>query len=52
MLENPAANATSPNGRFVVSISTRAVCMRWARANASGPAPTTACNSRSSWRMV
>ena len=52
MLEKPAANATSPNGRSVVSISTRAVCVRWARASASGFAPTSACSSRSSWRVV
>ena len=52
MLEKPAANATSPNGRSVVSISTRAVCARCARASASGLAPTSACSSRSSWRVV
>ena len=39
-LPNPAANATSVNGSVVVSISTRAVWARWARAMASGPAPS------------
>jgi hypothetical protein len=52
MLENPAANATSPNGRSVVSINTRAVCVRCARARARGLAPTSACSSRSSCRVV
>ena len=45
-LENPAANATSAIGRSVVSISSRAVCARWARARASGPAPSSATSSR------
>ncbi len=52
MLANPAAKAMSLNGRSVVSMSTRAVCTRCARANASGPAPTSACSMRSSWRVV
>jgi hypothetical protein len=52
MLENPAANATSPNGSSVVSINTRAVWLRCALANARGFAPTSACSSRSSWRVV
>ena len=39
-LAKPAANATSVNGRSVVSISSRAVWARWARARASGPAPS------------
>ena len=52
MLEKPAAKATSPNGRSVVSISTRAVWARCARASASGLAPTSACSRRSSWRVV
>ncbi len=39
MLEKPAAKATSAMGSAVVSISTRAVWARWARARAIGPAP-------------
>lgn len=46
--ENPAAKATSAMGRAVVSMSTRAVWARWARARASGPAPSSA----SSWRSI
>ena len=42
MLANPAAKATSAKGSPVVSISTRAVWARWARARARGPAPTSA----------
>jgi hypothetical protein len=42
MLAKPAANATSPRGIVVVSTSRRAVCARWARARASGPAPSSA----------
>ena len=42
MLANPAANATSAIGRSVVSMSSRAVCARWARARASGPTPSSA----------
>ncbi len=52
MLAKPAANAISLNGMSVVSMSTRAVWTRWARARASGPAPTSACSMRSSWRVV
>ena len=52
MLEKPAANATSLNGNSVVSMSTRAVCVRCALASASGSAPTSACSRRSSWRVV
>jgi hypothetical protein len=47
MLGKPAAKATSVNGSAVVSISSRAVCARWARASASGPAPSSA----TSWRL-
>jgi hypothetical protein len=46
MLAKPAPNATCANGRFVVSMSTRAVWARCARASAIGPAPTSA----TSWR--
>ena len=52
MLANPAANATSPIGSAVVSISSRAVCARCARASASGPAPSSASSCRSSWRTL
>ena len=48
MLANPAANAMSPIGSVLVSISSRAVCARCARASASGPAPSSA----SSWRSI
>ncbi len=47
-LENPAANATSAMGNRLVSISTRAVCARCARAMASGPTPSSA----TSWRSI
>jgi len=49
-LANPAANATSAAGNDVVSSRTRAVCARWARARASGPAPTSATSARWIWR--
>ena len=52
MLENPAANATSDIGRSVVSTRMRAVRARWARANATGPAPTSARRTRSSCRTL
>ena len=52
MLENPAAKATSAIGNGVVSMSTRAVWARWARAMAMGPAPTSADSSRSSCRTL
>ena len=52
ILAKPAANAMSLNGRSVVSINTRAVCTRCARASESGPAPTSACSIRSNWRVV
>ena len=51
-LAKPAANATSAKVRSVVSISTRAVCARRARASASGPAPSSAVSSRVRWRGV
>ena len=38
-LANPEANAISVTGSAVVCSSTRAVCARWARARATGPAP-------------
>ena len=42
MLANPAAKATSLMGRGLVSMRTLAVWALWARARASGPAPTSA----------
>jgi hypothetical protein len=39
-LANPAANAISENASGVVSIKTRAVWARWARAIACAPAPS------------
>jgi len=45
-LANPAAKATSVLASSVVSSSTRAVCARWARASAIGPAPTSASSVR------
>ncbi len=50
MEENPAANATSPIGSPEVSMSSRAVWARWARASARGPAPSSALSCRSIWR--
>ena len=50
MLANPAANAISDSGSVVVSVSTRAVCARCARAMASGPAPSSAVTSRRTCR--
>ena len=52
MLANPAANAISDNGSVVVSISRRAVCARWARARASGPAPSSVVTARLTWRSL
>ncbi len=49
-LAKPAANATSVTARSVVSSSTRADWARWARARASGPAPTSAVSARLTWR--
>jgi hypothetical protein len=51
-LENPDANAISAIESVVVSISTRAVCARCARAIAIGPAPTSATSIRWSWRTL
>ena len=45
-LAKPAANATSAMPSGVVSISSRAVCARCARASASGPAPSSAVSTR------
>ena len=47
-LEKPELSATSAIGTSLVSSRTRAVCARWARASASGPAPTASASSR--WR--
>ena len=52
MLANPAPKATCANGRSVVSMSTRAVWARWARARAMGPAPTSATSWRCRWRSL
>ena len=51
-LEKPAAKATSVIARAVVSMRMRAVCARWARAMAMGPAPISFCRTRSSWRTL
>ena len=45
-LPNPAAKAISVKSRWVVSMSTRAVWARCARAMASGPAPSSSVISR------
>ena len=50
MLAKPAANAISDSGSVVVSVRTRAVWARCARAMASGPAPSSAVTSRRTWR--
>lgn len=52
MEENPAAKAISAIGSVVVSMSSRAVWARCARASASGPAPSSASSCRSTWRML
>ena len=49
-LANPDANAMSAIPIGVVSTSSRAVCARWARARASGPAPSSADSTRPRWR--
>jgi hypothetical protein len=49
-LANPDANATSAIAIGVVSTRSRAVWARWARARASGPAPSSALRTRPSWR--
>ena len=51
-LEKPAAKATSAKASPVVSMSSRAVWARWARARANGPAPTSARRCRSTWRVL
>ena len=50
MLANPAANAMSAIGRSVVSMSTRAVCARCARASARAPTPSSPTSCRCSCR--
>ncbi|CAM5494014.1 hypothetical protein SHIRM173S_00585 [Streptomyces hirsutus] len=50
--EKPAAKAISVIGRVVVSMSSRAVCARWARARARGPAPSSASSWRSTCRVL
>jgi hypothetical protein len=50
MLAKPAANAISDSGSAVVSVRMRAVWARWARAMASGPAPSSAVTRRRTWR--
>ena len=51
-LPKPAAKAMSVMPRSVVSISVRAVCARWARASASGPAPSSSVRIRLRWRTL
>ena len=51
-LEKPAAKATWATGSSVVSSRTRAVWLRWARARASGPVPTSAVMRRFSCRVL
>ncbi|ARX87519.1 hypothetical protein SMD44_07000 [Streptomyces alboflavus] len=50
--EKPAPKAICAMGRAVVSMSSRAVWARWARARASGPAPSSARSCRSTWRVL
>ncbi|MGX1510138.1 hypothetical protein RKD44_001426 [Streptomyces collinus] len=52
MEEKPAAKAMSAMGSGVVSISSRAVWARWARASARGPAPSSARSWRSTCRVL
>ena len=52
MLRNPAAKAIAVNGRSDVSMSTRAVVARCARAMASGPAPSSSVITRLRWRSL
>ncbi|MDQ0948486.1 hypothetical protein QFZ24_002409 [Streptomyces phaeochromogenes] len=52
MEEKPAAKAMSAIGSGVVSMSSRAVWARWARARASGPAPSSARSCRSICRVL
>ncbi len=51
-LENPAAKAMSAWVSRVVSMSTRAVWARFARARARGPAPSSVVRIRVRWRGV
>ena len=51
-LPNPAAKAMAVNDIAVVSIRMRAVLARWARAMASGPAPSSSSISRLRWRSL
>lgn len=51
-LANPEANAISVTGSPVVCNSTRAVCARWARARATGPAPSSAVSCRCTCRAL
>lgn len=51
-LAKPDAKAISVTGRAVVCRRTRAVWARWARARATGPAPTSAVSSRWTWRAL
>lgn len=48
----PAAKAISAIGRGVVSMRILAVWARWARARASGPAPSSASSWRSTCRVL
>jgi hypothetical protein len=52
MLEKPAAKATSAKVIVVVSIRTRPVCARRARASANGPAPSSVVRIRLRCRDV
>ena len=52
MLANPAARAICVIGSVLVSINTRAVWARSARARASGPAPSSARSCRSTCRTL
>ncbi len=51
-LPNPAAKATDVKSMSVVSMRMRAVWARWARAMASGPAPSSSVRSRVRWRSL
>ena len=51
-LAKPAAKATWASDSSVVSMSSRAVWARWARARARAPAPTSATSRRWSWRSL
>ena len=51
-LPNPDAAATAGSAMSVVSSSVRAVWARWARAMASGPAPSSSVITRLRWRSL